>query len=238
MAITGPSELPYILKVDSDPLKKYVLSKLGHPVIEVEVTEDQWETVLRTTGNFIAHYFSKEQMLAVFNTQPLAAEYDLPKDAYWIQEVSWDPVTTKIDQIFGAESFLFCFGPGTKILRSDGELILIEDWQDDYKAKTPFGDKKIQIEEHKKEQPLLEIIHEHGSLLVTPNHPLKVDGCEDMLNGWIPAEECVVGSKLIDNHGLSEVLKIEQTSGPTHSTISPGSHCLYVSKDGNPILAS
>jgi hypothetical protein len=115
MAILGPSELPYILKVDSDPLKKYALSKLGYPVVEVEVEESQWESVLRTTGNFIAQYFSKEQKFAVFYTTALESTYDLPTDAYWIQEVSWDPVTTMIDKIFGAEAFLFNIGNITGI---------------------------------------------------------------------------------------------------------------------------
>jgi len=115
MAIMGPSELPYILQVDSEPMKKYVLSKLGWPTVEVEVGEDQWETVLRVTGNFIAHYFSKEQMFGLFYTSPLENTYDLPAGAYWIQEVAWDPVTTMIDQIFGAESFLFNIGNITGI---------------------------------------------------------------------------------------------------------------------------
>lgn len=238
MAITGPSELPYILRVDSDPMKKYVLSKLGHPVVEVEISEDQWETVLKTTGNFIAHYFSKEQMFAVFYTQPLQSEYDLPNNAYWIQEVAWDPVTTMIDQIFGAESFLFCFGPGTKILRSDGELVPIEDWQEDYKAKTPYGDKQIEIEEHDKEQPLLEITHEHGKVLVTPNHPLKTYIENDMLNGWLPAEECIEGTELTATYGSSKIIKVEKSSGYTRSAVIPSAHCVWVGSKGQPILSS
>lgn len=115
MAIISRQDLPYVLKVNSEPMKKYVLSMLGHPVIEIEITEDQFETVLKTTGNFIAHYFSKESMLGVFWTQPLVSEYDLPDNAYWIQDVQWDPAVTKIDQIFGAESFLFNIGNITGI---------------------------------------------------------------------------------------------------------------------------
>lgn len=115
MAIIGPSDLPAILKVDSDPLKKYVISMLGNPVVEIELMEDQFETVLRTTGDFIAHYFAKEQKLAYFYTTPLECEYELPKDAYWVQEVNWDPVSTNIGDIFGAESFLFNIGNITGI---------------------------------------------------------------------------------------------------------------------------
>ena len=115
MAVIGPAELPVVLQVDSNPMKSYVLSMLGNPVVEVEVMENQFETVLRNTGDFIAHYFPKQQRLAYFYTIPLQSTYDLPKDAYWIQEVQWDPVTTNIGDIFGAESFLFNIGNITGI---------------------------------------------------------------------------------------------------------------------------
>jgi hypothetical protein len=110
MAIIGPADLPAVLKLRSDPLKKYVLSKLGFPHVDVEISEDQFETVLRVTGDFIAGYFPREQKFAVFYTTPLQPTYPMPEDAYWIQEVSWDPVTTRIDDVFGAESFLFNIG--------------------------------------------------------------------------------------------------------------------------------
>lgn len=110
MAIISPADLPVVLKLRSDPLKKYVLSKLGYPHVDVEISEDQFETVLRNTGDFIAGYFPREQKFAIFYTTPLVATYPMPEDAYWIQEVSWDPVTTRIDDVFGAESFLFNIG--------------------------------------------------------------------------------------------------------------------------------
>ncbi len=110
MAIMAPADLPSILKVRSEPMKKYVLSKLGFPVTEVEITEDQWETIWRVSGDFIAQYFPREQKLGLFWTTPLQSTYPLPEDAYWIQEVAWDPVTTRIDDVFGAESFLFNIG--------------------------------------------------------------------------------------------------------------------------------
>jgi len=31
MAIMGPSDLPFVLKVDSNPLKFHAISVLGHP---------------------------------------------------------------------------------------------------------------------------------------------------------------------------------------------------------------
>jgi hypothetical protein len=83
---------------------------MGHPVTEVEITEDQWEVIFRVAGDFIAGYFPREQKLSLFYTTPLQSTYPLPEDAYWIQEVNWDPVTTRIDDVFGAESFLFNIG--------------------------------------------------------------------------------------------------------------------------------
>ena len=110
MAIIGPNDLPVVLKVRSDPMKKYAINQLGHPNVAVEVTEDQLETAIQVTGDWIAGYFPREQKMAVFNTTPLKSTYPMPDDAYWIQEVAWDPVTTRIDDIFGAESFLFNIG--------------------------------------------------------------------------------------------------------------------------------
>lgn len=110
MAIIGPGDLPVVLKVKSDPLKKYVLGKLGHPHVDVEITEDQMEVALRVTCDFIAGYFPREQRMAVFTTQPLVSTYPMPDDAYWIQEVSWDPITTRVDDVFSSEAYLFNIG--------------------------------------------------------------------------------------------------------------------------------
>lgn len=110
MAILGPADLPSVMKMRSEPMKKYVLSKLGFPNVDVEITEDQFETIWKVSGDFIAGYFPREQRLATFYTSPLKPTYPLPKDAYWIQSVNWDPVTTRIDDIFGAESYLFNAG--------------------------------------------------------------------------------------------------------------------------------
>lgn len=107
MAIIAPADLPSILKLRSEPMKKYVLTKLGHPVSEVELTEDQLECALRSTCDHIAQYFPREQRLAVFWTQPLQSTYPLPKDAWAVQDVQWEPLASRIDLVFGAESFLF-----------------------------------------------------------------------------------------------------------------------------------
>lgn len=115
MAILGPNQLPVVLKVDSDPVKFEVLSQLGHPVVLVEITEPQLEQAIRVTGDFIATYFPHEEKYAYFYTQPLVAEYPLPPDGYWIKDVKWDPATTRIGDIFGAESFLFNVGNVTGI---------------------------------------------------------------------------------------------------------------------------
>lgn len=125
MAIIGPSDLPVVLKVDSDPMKSYVVRKLGHPVVNVELTEDQLETAIRNTGDFIAGYFPREQRLATFYTEPLRSTYPLPTDAYWVQEVAWDPSTTRVGDIFGAEMYLFNIGQvtGTNQMLTDLHLL-------------------------------------------------------------------------------------------------------------------
>lgn len=110
MAIIGPADLPVVLKTPSDPIKAYVLTKLGYPSVNVELHEQQFEIILRTAGDWIAGYFPREQRLAVFYTNPLQTTYPMPSDAYWIQEVSWDPLTTRVNDIFSAESFLFSVG--------------------------------------------------------------------------------------------------------------------------------
>ena len=90
MAIIAPRDLPVVLQVRDDPMKKYALSKLGHAGVEVEMTEDQFESVLRITGDFAAGYFPREQKFAYFYTQPLVPTYPMPEDAYWIQNVRLD----------------------------------------------------------------------------------------------------------------------------------------------------
>lgn len=118
MAIIGPPDLPKVLQLDSEAsiqLKKYILTKFGYPTVEVELSEDQFESIFRVAGDFIAHYFPLEQQLAVFNTQPLQSDYPMPENAYWIQSIAWDSVSTRIDDVFGAESFLFNIGNITGI---------------------------------------------------------------------------------------------------------------------------
>ncbi len=110
MAIIGPADLPAVLKIDSTQIKSSVLASLGNPVVEVEILEQQFEIILRNAGDFIAHYLPKEERYGYFYTVPLQSEYDLPKDAYWVEECNWDPATTHIGDIFGAESFLFNVG--------------------------------------------------------------------------------------------------------------------------------
>lgn len=119
MAILGPSQLPVVLKVDSNPLKFHAISELGHPNVLVEMTEPQFEQVLRSIGDFIAQYFYLEERFAFFNTIPLQSEYDIPSDAYWIRNVAWDPITTRIDDVFGAE----CLSLETLIKTPKGDVV-------------------------------------------------------------------------------------------------------------------
>lgn len=110
MAIIGPAQLPLVLRVPSEPVKFEILATLGHPQVHVELTEDQLEQIIRTTGDFIAQYFPLEERYAYFYTQPFVSEYPLPADAYWVREINWDPATVRIGDIFSAESFLFNVG--------------------------------------------------------------------------------------------------------------------------------
>lgn len=115
MAIIGPEQLPAVLKMPDDPVKFEILSTLGHPTVLVELTETQLEQAIRVTGDFIAEYFPFQEKVAYFNTQPLVSTYPLPNDAYYVKDVKWDPATTRIGDIFGAESFLFNVGNVTGI---------------------------------------------------------------------------------------------------------------------------
>src|SRR6185369_11516273 len=128
MAIIGPGDLPRVMKISNDEqnaMKHYILSQLGHPVVLVEITENQFESVLKVICDFIARYFPLEERYAFFMTQPLQSEYELPADAYWIRELAWDPATTRIGDIFGAESFLFNIGniSGIQNLLTDYHLL-------------------------------------------------------------------------------------------------------------------
>jgi len=110
-SIVGPSGIgPSVLKVNTEPLKRYVLHKLGYPNINVELTEAQLEDIIRVAGDFIAMYFPREQKIATFYTVPLQPTYPMPDDAWWIEEVSWDPYTAKVDDIFGADYYLLNYG--------------------------------------------------------------------------------------------------------------------------------
>lgn len=110
-SITGPGGIgPSVLKVNTEPLKRYVFHKLGYPNINVELTESQLEDIIRVAGDFIAMYFPREQKIATFYSVPLQPTYPLPDDAWWVEEVSWDPYTAKVDDIFGADYYLLNYG--------------------------------------------------------------------------------------------------------------------------------
>lgn len=125
MAIIGPKDLPVVLQADSTEMKSYILHKLGHPNNEVEITEAQLETVLRTTGDFIAGYFPREQRMQVLWTEPLRATYPMPTDAYWIQEVSWDGGSTSFHDVFSTDYYVVNTGMlgGTQNLLTDYHLL-------------------------------------------------------------------------------------------------------------------
>lgn len=226
-----------VLKLDLNPTKLEVLAHFGHPSIKIELEEIHFESIFRSVGNFIAGYFPFEEKIATFYTKPLVTEYDLPPDAYWIKQVKWDPAVTRIGDIFGAESFLFCFADGFKILNSDDTLIDISEWKDNFKCKTPYGNKKLILNRHEIDQNLIKVEHECGSIICTPNHPLKINNINE-LDDWLSADECSIGTKLVTEKGLSEVTNIdlECDHGYTTTVYVPGAHCFYGCHEGDPVL--
>lgn len=228
MAIQAPADLPSILKVRSEPMKKFVLSQLGHPVIETEITEDQWEVLWRVAGDFISSYFPREQKLGLFWTKPLQSTYPLPDDAYWIQEVSWDPVTTRIDDVFGAESFLFCWAGGTKLLTDKGVKTCEEVYADDeLKLITPFGNRRPEMKWNAKKQPIQVLQTESDFLSCTPNHPVNIDNKFRMAIWGYP------GMKLLDSNDKQPRI-VDRDRVVTDGTwsVSVDSGCYYVSAIG------
>lgn len=228
MAILGPADLPSVLKVRSEPMKKYVLSKLGFPITNVEISEDQWETIFKVAGDFIAGYFPREQKLAMFWTTPLQSTYPLPTDAYWVQSVNWDPVTTRIDDVFGAESFLFSFAGGTKLLTTGGPMTC----EDAYKTKaqlvTPFGPRTPEMRWNERRQPVQVLKTEDDYLICTPNHPVSIDSKFKMAILGYP------GMRLLDsNDKQPEIVDRDRQHTDGTWSIRTDSGCYYVSAIGN-----
>lgn len=229
MAIIGPSQLPLVFKAESDPLKRIALHELGHPTTLVELTEDNFESAIRRVGDFITEYFPLEEKYAFFMTQPLQTEYPIPEDAYWIRDVYWDPATTRIDDIFGAESFLFSFGPGTFLFSRKGK-ITCEDLAKDPKPeiKTPYGFRKVKIRWNHKPQLAVKLITEQDHLVCTINHPVFCDG------DFVMASECREGSKLKTMNNLEqEVVAIEHLTIEGSWSIQSPVGCYFASSQGS-----
>lgn len=227
--------MPSILKVRSEPMKKYVLSKLGYPQVAVELSEDQFESIYRVAGDFIAGYFPREQKLSLFWTSPLKSTYPLPKDAYWIQHVSWDPVTSRIDDVFGAESFLFCATPDLKILAVDGSLQPILDWKPHWRAKSPFGKTRIKKKDNSEmvRRPLskVKISYGAGTIEAYSNHIIRAE------DRWLEFGEVEVGHKLEGKSIRFSVDNIEVNEGISPISIKAvDSGCYYGCIEGEPVI--
>jgi len=220
----SPSELPVVLKLRTDSMKHYVLSQLGHPYVDVEITEPQLESAIRVTGDFISGYFPREERLAVFNTRPLVPTYPLPTDAYWIKEVSWDPITTRIDDVFGAERYLFCAPGGTQLLTTNGpkacETIDVE--KD--KLVTPFGVSNLKLRWNPVKQPIQVLQTEKDYLAYTPNHPINLDNKFRMAIVGFP------GMKLLNSKDQQpEIIDRDRVSTEGTWSIETKCGCYYAS---------
>lgn len=216
-------------------MKKYVLSKLGYPQVAVELSEDQLESIYRVAGDFIAGYFPREQKLALFWTSPLKSTYPLPKDAYWVQQVSWDPVTSRIDDVFGAESFLFCVTPDLKIMAADGSLQPVADWKPHWRAKSPFGRTRIQTKDNsdKVKRPLakIRINYTSGYVEAYSNHVIQANGL------WREFCEVEESDTLNSARGDCKVTSIERSEGNIPISLKAiDSGCYYACVDGEPIV--
>ena len=228
MAIVGPKDLPVVLKLNPDPIKAYCLAKLGHPGVDVEVTEAQFEIAFRSACDFIAGYFPREQRLKVFYTQPLQPTYPMPEDAYWIQEVKWDPVSTRIDDVFGAESFLFSFAGGTKLLTTDGPKTCEEIHQDPKtRLVTPFGNRKPRLRWNERKQPVQILKTSRDFLICTPNHPVHIDRKFRMAIVGFPGLNLTTDT---DKNRTIESHDRQHTDGTW--SISTSSGCFYASALG------
>lgn len=234
MAILGPSEGPAVLKLDSNPIKAEVMSHFGHPTIRVELEDTHFEMILRTAGDFMAGYFPFEEKRAYFYTKPLVDEYPLPADAYWIKDVKWDPSLTRVGDIFGAESYLFCFAPNLLIL-SDNGLININDWKDEYRAITPYGKATIKITKNDINQPLLKIEYNTGYIICTENHPIKINNDKN-INDWKNASDLNIGDKIIVNNELVNVKLISDSNKDITYTVISSFECFYGCHNGDPVL--
>lgn len=236
MAIIGPPDLPKVLKSDSNPLKLRVLHHFGYPNVNVELTEDQLEELLRVTGDFIATYFPKEERYAYFYTKPLVTSYDLPEDAWWVREVAWDPVVNRIQDIFGAEMFLFCVH-NPSVLTESG-VKNYKNLDPEEKIYTPYGYENYSLEVHEETQPILEVTYEGGVLRCTPNQPVKVGGFDscDSLEGWLNASEINLGDELVSECGLLSVLEVGKYEDSGTVTIKTESGCFYACSEGAPVI--
>lgn len=234
MAIIGPSQLPIVFRADSTDLKFHILSQLGHPNVLVELTEPQLEQILRSTADFISRYWPLQEKYAFFMTTPLRGEYDIPSDAYWIREVSWNPTTTRIDEIFGAESFLFCVDSEFMILGDDDKLHHVFDWNENWKAKTPYGNKKLKIKDHniKHDLPKIKVDYGCGEIIATINHPIQLS------NGkWRQFDELEVGDTLCGIKNNMKIQNLEHVKQNEAIAIRAlGSGVFYGCHKGEPVL--
>jgi hypothetical protein len=129
MAIIGVGELDTrftkLGRKANDQLKMHILSMLGHPVVNVEITEPQIEQVIRSTHDFICMYFPLEERYSFFYTTPLEPSYPLPADAASVSQVAWHPGTSSIANIFSIDYIMFNAAniTGYQSLVSDFDMI-------------------------------------------------------------------------------------------------------------------
>lgn len=232
--ITQPQDAPVVLKLDrSDPIKLYVLHQLGHPHVKVELSDDQLESAIRTTCDFITGYFPREQRLASFYTTPLQSTYPLPSDAYWVVEVQWDPFAASIDDLFGMAPVLMCLSPDFKVLAKDGSLQPLGGWEKHWRVQTPYGPSQLLVKKRENERalPKVRIEYDGGIVEATSNHILEVNG------DWAEFHQAEAGHSLAGLSG-SRIIQSTSTFESTDAVAAKavGAGCYYGCLEGEPVL--
>ena len=235
MAILSRSGYPVFTRLgieETKRLKLYAMTYLGHPNVLVEITDQQFELIIRQSIGFWARYFPKQERYAYFYSRPGVTEYALPNDAAWIRNVVWDPGISRIDDIFSAEAYLFSLPGGSILLTTHGPM-KIENYYKKYKKDhtrlvTPFGIRKPLIRWNKKKQPVTLLKTEKDALISTPNHPVFCNG------KYIMAMECEIGDVLLNNLNEQSII-IDKQNMYTEGTwsIKTNVGCFYASAQGN-----
>ncbi len=135
--------------------------------------------------------------------------------------------------MFGAESFLFCLSSNFNILDKDGKLQSLGDWRKHWKARTPYGSKKLQIIKHEnsRQLPKIRLCYDGGIIEATSNHVLMLESKK-----WREFGEVLIGDKLCGLNGFPCVNQVELFSSIDAIGVRSESGVYYGCVEGEPVL--